>query len=56
MAKNVNRGRARKKSELPEKTCPVCRRPFSWRKKWERDWASVVYCSQRCAREARSSR
>ena len=22
----------------PEKTCPVCGRPFQWRKKWERDW------------------
>ncbi|MBQ0738871.1 DUF2256 domain-containing protein [Aquimarina celericrescens] len=22
-----------KKSELPTKICPVCQRPFSWRKK-----------------------
>ncbi|HBJ92910.1 MAG TPA: DUF2256 domain-containing protein, partial [Hyphomonadaceae bacterium] len=28
----------RKKSDLPEKICPVCDRPFSWRKKWERVW------------------
>jgi hypothetical protein len=21
---------------------------FSWRKKWERDWDSVIYCSKRC--------
>ena len=25
-----------KKSNLPEKVCPVCNRPFSWRKKWEK--------------------
>ena len=37
-----------KKSDLPEKVCPVCHRPFSWRKKWARDWDRVVYCSQRC--------
>ncbi|HAQ48283.1 MAG TPA: DUF2256 domain-containing protein, partial [Glaciecola sp.] len=23
-----------KKSELPSKMCPVCNRPFNWRKKW----------------------
>ncbi len=32
----------------PTKTCPVCNRPFAWRKKWERNWDSVVYCSRRC--------
>ncbi|MDG2140834.1 MAG: DUF2256 domain-containing protein [Gammaproteobacteria bacterium] len=39
--KNVNK---------KHKTCNVCGRPFSWRKKWERDWASVIYCSERCRR------
>ncbi|WP_243760130.1 DUF2256 domain-containing protein [Deinococcus radiodurans] len=24
--------------------------PFSWRKKWERDWDNVRYCSERCRR------
>ncbi|MEC9060551.1 MAG: DUF2256 domain-containing protein, partial [Pseudomonadota bacterium] len=24
-----------KKSDLPTKICPVCQRPFTWRKKWE---------------------
>ncbi|MEZ0486628.1 DUF2256 domain-containing protein [Fibrella sp. GW2-5] len=38
----------RKKSELPTKVCPVCNRPFAWRKKWERDWDNVIYCSDRC--------
>jgi len=38
------------KKPLPEKTCPVCQRPFSWRKRWERCWESVVYCSDACRR------
>ncbi|RUO27622.1 DUF2256 domain-containing protein [Aliidiomarina maris] len=42
-----------KKSQLPSKICPQCQRPFSWRKKWERDWKQVKYCSKRCAGEAR---
>src|SRR5690554_241466 len=37
-----------KKPHLPEKTCPVCQRPFSWRKKWAKDWDQVRYCSERC--------
>ncbi|WP_414827467.1 DUF2256 domain-containing protein [Alteromonas sp. H39] len=38
-----------KKSDLPQKVCPVCQRPFSWRKKWEKNWEQVKYCSRRCA-------
>ncbi|WP_293940969.1 DUF2256 domain-containing protein [Sphingomonas sp.] len=38
----------RKKSELPSKICLSCQRPFTWRKKWERDWDEVKYCSDRC--------
>ncbi|MFC3692908.1 DUF2256 domain-containing protein [Chenggangzhangella methanolivorans] len=38
------------KSDLPTKTCPVCGRPFAWRKKWERVWDEVLYCSERCRR------
>ena len=41
----------RAKSDLPEKTCPVCQRSFRWRKRWERDWEQVVYCSKRCRGE-----
>jgi hypothetical protein len=37
-----------KKQHLPTKLCPACRRPFTWRKKWARDWPNVVYCSRRC--------
>ena len=39
-----------RKADLPTKTCPVCGRPFAWRKKWARDWDRVVYCSDRCHR------
>ncbi|QOL25607.1 DUF2256 domain-containing protein [Thalassotalea sp. LPB0316] len=38
-----------KKSQLPEKLCPVCQRPFRWRKKWRLNWHNVKYCSKACA-------
>jgi hypothetical protein len=41
-------GGGRKPSERPSKVCLACGRPFSWRKKWERDWEQVRYCSDRC--------
>lgn len=44
----------RRKADLPEKTCPVCERAFSWRKKWARDWDQVRYCSERCRRSAKT--
>ncbi len=36
------------KTFLPQKICPVCNRPFTWRKKWERHWEEVRYCSKKC--------
>ncbi|MEW4571252.1 DUF2256 domain-containing protein [Tautonia sp. JC769] len=36
--------------------CPVCRRPFSNRRKWRDCWEQVVYCSDRCRRSSRSGR
>ncbi len=42
--------RAVSHKNLPTKTCPVCNREFEWRKKWEDDWESVKYCSERCRR------
>ncbi|RJS91418.1 DUF2256 domain-containing protein [Salinisphaera sp. Q1T1-3] len=42
--------RMRKKSELPEKICVQCARPFKWRRKWARDWHHVKFCSQACRR------
>jgi hypothetical protein len=37
-----------KKGNLPEKICVKCGRPFRWRKKWERCWEEVRYCSDAC--------
>ncbi|TVR77983.1 MAG: DUF2256 domain-containing protein [Chitinophagaceae bacterium] len=36
------------KQNLPEKICIVCKRSFSWRKKWEKVWSEVKYCSDKC--------
>lgn len=30
------------------KTCQSCGRRIEWRKKWERDWDRVRYCSKSC--------
>lgn len=46
--------RQRKKSDLPTKVCPVCDRPFTWRKKWDKCWDDVKYCSDRCRRRKQS--
>ncbi|WP_298343846.1 DUF2256 domain-containing protein [uncultured Algibacter sp.] len=40
-----------KKPHLPQKICKTCNLPFSWRKKWENNWNSVKYCSERCRRK-----
>jgi len=39
-----------KKQFLPTKTCKTCFREFSWRKKWEKDWDEVLYCSKACGK------
>ena len=36
------------KANLPTKTCTVCQRPFTWRKKWSRVWDEVLYYSDAC--------
>ena len=33
---------------VPAKTCAACGRTITWRKKWERDWDSVKFCSDAC--------
>jgi hypothetical protein len=43
----------KKKADLPEKICVTCQRPFAWRKKWEKVWAEVKYCSDRCRNDAK---
>jgi len=45
----------RKKADLPTKTCARCGLPFTWRKKWERDWDNVKFCSERCRRGGTAS-
>ncbi|MCX7553679.1 DUF2256 domain-containing protein [Marinicella sp. S1101] len=39
-----------KKPHLPSKICPVCQLTFNWRKKWQKSWPDVIYCSERCRR------
>jgi hypothetical protein len=36
------------KSNSPRKTCIVCGRPMTWRKKWALTWQGVKFCSDRC--------
>ncbi|QQL50285.1 DUF2256 domain-containing protein [Mucilaginibacter ginkgonis] len=37
-----------KKQNLPQKVCVSCGRTFTWRKKWQKVWAEVKYCSDKC--------
>ncbi|WP_151895031.1 DUF2256 domain-containing protein [Patiriisocius marinistellae] len=39
-----------KRQQLPKKICLTCSLPFTWRKKWEKNWNEVKYCSERCRR------
>jgi hypothetical protein len=43
----------KRKADLPTRVCQHCNRPFTWRKKWARDWANVKFCSDRCRMTAR---
>lgn len=36
------------KKNLPQRICVVCEKPFTWRKKWEKVWDEVKYCSDKC--------
>ncbi|MBC7866867.1 MAG: DUF2256 domain-containing protein, partial [Gloeobacteraceae cyanobacterium ES-bin-316] len=29
--------------------------PFTWRKKWEKVWDSVKYCSEKCRRTKKTN-
>lgn len=35
---------------MESKPCAVCGRTIEWRKKWERSWNEVKYCSDGCRR------
>ncbi len=47
--------RAPGKTNLPEKLCLACGRPFAWRKKWRACWEEVKTCSERCKGDLRRS-
>lgn len=32
----------------PDKFCQTCGRAIEWRKKWEKNWDEISYCSTRC--------
>ncbi len=40
---------------VPTKPCAVCGRTITWRKKWERDWDDVRFCSDACRRHRPSA-
>ena len=40
--------------EKASKPCVVCGREITWRKKWERNWDEVRYCSDGCRKRAKS--
>lgn len=37
-------------ADRAEKVCKACGRRIEWRKKWERDWAEIRFCSTGCRR------
>lgn len=39
---------------LPTKPCVECGRAITWRKKWQRDWDSVKFCSEACRKRSKS--
>ncbi|MDA9670910.1 DUF2256 domain-containing protein [Paracoccaceae bacterium] len=46
----------RKKSDLPQKVCLECGFTFIWRKKWERSWSDIKFCSERCKRSFKNKK
>ena len=36
------------REDVPSKLCARCGRRFEWRKRWERNWDEVRYCSDAC--------
>ena len=39
---------AKTKNGFEPRICVVCGLPFEWRKKWAKNWDSVLYCSAAC--------
>ena len=36
--------------------CLHCKRVMTWRKKWEKNWDTVIYCSDSCRKQAAQNR
>lgn len=43
------------RAPVPSKTCAVCGREVTWRKKWARNWDEVKYCSDACRQRAKGA-
>lgn len=41
-------GKTTLKINLPTKICLACKKPFAWRKKWDKCWNDVKFCSDKC--------
>jgi hypothetical protein len=39
---------AKRKNGFDPKICIACGKPMEWRKKWEKNWENVKYCSKSC--------
>jgi hypothetical protein len=39
---------AQTKNGFAPKVCVTCGLEFEWRKKWQKDWDQVKYCSKKC--------
>jgi hypothetical protein len=39
---------AQTKNGFAPKVFAACGLEFEWRKKWQRDWENVKYCSEKC--------
>ncbi|MEH6726547.1 MAG: DUF2256 domain-containing protein [Hyphomicrobiales bacterium] len=43
-----------RKRDQPQKDCAHCGRPFQWRRKWDKCWPEVRYCSDACRRKTKA--
>ncbi len=41
---------------MDEKYCQYCGRVMTYRKKWEKNWSEVKYCSDRCRGDAKENK
>ncbi|MGY8772964.1 MAG: DUF2256 domain-containing protein [Gammaproteobacteria bacterium] len=44
-----------RKINLPKKICYYCKKQFAWRKKWERAWEEIKFCSLKCKSESKKN-